>query len=313
LIPLSVEGGPIRYDVQTSEQSIKNSIGRGLAWLTQNFNASANPVMGQSPYYGLYGVERIGALGDKSALASVRWFDTGMQFITTSQGAGGNWSAQHGDVPNTAWAILFMTKSTAKSVRRIEIKKLGGGTLVGGRGLPTDLTSLTVAGGRVLVRPMNGAIEGMLAVLEDARAQNADSALAGLVARYQKEGPRLLRPYKDRFRRLLSDRDPGVRKVAAWALGHTADLDATPALISALEDRDDGVVAEARAGLQILSRKIDGYGPAEGASAAEKHEAAKKWLAWYDEARPPDVVSREEDAVSQPGPAKSVAKPGGTR
>ncbi len=68
---------------------------------------------------------------------------------------------------------------------------------------------------------MNGAIEGMLAVLEDPRAQNADAALSGLVARYQKEGPAALKPHKDRFRKLMSDRDPGVRSVAAWALART--------------------------------------------------------------------------------------------
>ena len=84
---------------------------------------------------------------------------------------------------------------------------------------------------------MNGAVEGMLAVLEDPRAENADSALAGLVARYQADGPAVLRPYKDRFRKLLTDRDPGLRQVAAWALARTGDLDVVPALIDALVDR----------------------------------------------------------------------------
>ena len=48
---------------------------------------------------------------------------------------------------------------------------------------------MTVAGGRVVSRPMNGAIEGMLAVLEDPRAEQADAAVAGLVDRYYREGP----------------------------------------------------------------------------------------------------------------------------
>ena len=59
------------------------------------------------------------------------------------------------------------------------IKRLGAGTLLGGRGLPKDLASMTVAGGRVVSRPMNGAIEGMLAVLEDTRAEQADTAVQG--------------------------------------------------------------------------------------------------------------------------------------
>ncbi len=129
---------------------------------------------------------------------------------------------------NTVWAILYLTKSTAKSIKRVVIKKLGAGTLLGGRYLPKDLTSMTVAGGRIMSRPMNGAVEGMLAVLEDPRAQNADTAVSGLIERYQSEGPDVLRPFKDRFRKMLTDRDPGVRQVAAWALARTGDLDVVP-------------------------------------------------------------------------------------
>ncbi|MFO0909623.1 MAG: hypothetical protein U0794_14915 [Isosphaeraceae bacterium] len=43
--------------------------------------------------------------------------------------------------------------------------------------------------------------------------------LAGIIQRYRVEGPGVLRPHKDRFRKLLTDRDPGLRKVAAWSLG----------------------------------------------------------------------------------------------
>src|SRR5690606_8396460 len=109
-----------------------------------------------------------------------------------------------------------------------EIERLGAGTLVGGRGLPQDLTSLTIAGGRVLVRPMNGAIDEMLAVLEDPRAEQANEALAGLIERYHMEGPAVLRPHKARLRKLLGDPDAGTRAVAAWGLGRTGDLDVAP-------------------------------------------------------------------------------------
>src|SRR5262249_51621678 len=158
----------------------------------------------------------------------------------------GHWASQHGDTPNTVWALLFLTKSTAKSVKKFEIKRLKAGTLLGGRGLPEDLSSLTIAQGRVVVRPMNGAVEGMLDVLAAPRTTNADSALAGLLQKSQAQGPRALRPHKDRFRKLLNDRDPGVRRVAAWSLGRTGDLDVVPALIAALRDGDETVVAEAR-------------------------------------------------------------------
>ena len=115
---------------------------------------------------------------------------------------------------------------------------------------------MTVAGGRVVSRPMNGAIEGMLAVLEDPRAEQADAAVAGLVDRYYREGPDALRPFKARFRKMLSDRDPGVRRVAAWALAHTGDLDVVPALIDALDrPRRRDVVDAARLGLQLSAAR----------------------------------------------------------
>ena len=57
-----------------------------------------------------------------------------------------------------------------------------------------------------------------------------------MVDRYYKEGPDALRPFKVRFRKMLSDRDVGVRRVAAWALAHTGDLDVIPQLIDVLVD-----------------------------------------------------------------------------
>ena len=157
----------------------------------------------------LYGVERIGALAEKQTLGRVDWYTKGREFIRSTQQPDGSWNGQHGVEMNTVWAMLFLTKSTAKTIQKITIQRLGAGTLLGGRELPKDLTSMTVAGGRVVSRPMNGAIEGMLAVLEDPRAEQADAAVAGLVDRYYTEGPDALRPFKVRFRKMLSDRDVG--------------------------------------------------------------------------------------------------------
>ena len=78
----------------------------------------------------------------------------------------------------------------------------------------------------MLAQPMNGAIESMLSVLEDPRAEQADSALAGLVGRYRVEGAAVLRPHRERFRKLLAeDPDPGIRGVAAWALAQDGGSD----------------------------------------------------------------------------------------
>jgi hypothetical protein len=295
LTPVGTDANaPGRYRPETPVAAMNAGISRGIAWISSRFNPSAKEIMGQSAYYGLYGIERLGALGDRDTIGGVDWFTRGREFIAATQRGDGGWTDQHGDAPNTSWAILFLTRSTAKSLHRIEVKRLGAGMLLGGRGLPKDLSSLTVASGRVLARPMSGAVEGMLAVLEDPRAENADGALAGLIARYETEGPSVLEPFIPRFRKLLSDRDPGIRSAAAWSLGRTGRLDVAPDLIGALADSDETVVSQARAGLQILSRKIDGYGPPPGADEEARRAAAVRWMSWYREA------SRTEGVATDP-------------
>ena len=284
----------------TSITHLDQAISRGLAWIAGNFEPKNVTITGQSANYGLYGIERIGALGDRQTIGKVDWFAKGRDFLQATQGADGSWLGAHGTEMNTVWGILFLTKSTAKTIRRITIHpKLGAGTLLGGRELPKDLTSMTVAGGRVVSRPMNGAIEGMLAVLEDPRAEQADAAVAGMVERYYVEGAVALRPFKVRFRKMLFDRDYGVRRVAAWALAHTGDLDVVPALLDAMvvANEDEDVVTAIRLGLQLLSRKIGGMGPPTPSSSDERLAAARKWREWYQAIKPLDLEGQDGDVV----------------
>jgi len=299
LIPLNVSASRATYEIVNAPAKIEPAVRRGLGWLSSAFTTSANSaIIGPSIYYGLYGIERIGALADRNSLGRVNWFEQGRQYILSSQQSDGSWNSTHGQTPNTVWSLLFLMRSTAKTLQRIEIKRLGAGTLLGGRGLPSDLTSLTVAGGRVVSRPMNGAVEGMLAVLEDPRARNADGALAGLITRYQAEGPAVLKPLEDRFRKLLTDRDPGLRQVAAWALSRIGKLDVVPDLCDALLDDDPAVVEVARLGLRLLSRKIDGLGPPPGATREQRAEAARRWREWYEKTRPLNLEGQDDDPTS---------------
>ena len=313
LTPLVTDAMREGFKPSTSGASVDAAIKRGIAWLSANFAPNNPALAGQSPYYMLYGVERIGALAEKQTLGKVDWYTKGSDFIRTTQHSDGTWHAQHGIDMNTVWSILFLVKSTAKSIQKITIRKLGAGTLLGGRELPKDLSSLTVAGGRVVSRPMNGAIEGMLAVLEDPRAEAADAAVAGMVDRYYKEGPETLRPFKARFRKMLSDKDVGVRGVAAWALAHTGDLDVIPRLIDVLvtPNEDDEVVGAARMGLLLLSRKIDGFGPPSPSTADERKAAAHKWREWFEAIRPLDLDDHDEGTKAAPpgAPAAPASSP----
>jgi hypothetical protein len=317
LSELVPEGPAADYKPSTSITQVAQAINRGIAWIGVNFAPGNLAVVGQTPYYMFYGIERIGALGDRQTIGRVDWYARGKEFIQSTQKGEGYWVGIHGIEMNTVWATLFLTKSTAKTIRRIKIAaKLGGGTLLGGRELPKDLTSMTVAGGRVVSRPMNGAIEGMLAVLEDPRAEQAEAAVAGLVDRYYVEGPDALRPYKIRFRKMLTDRDPGVRRVAAWALAHTGDLDVVPHLINAMvvANEDEDVVTSIKLGLLLLSRKIQGFGPPTPSSVEQRKIAAQKWQDWYQAIRPLDALAQDEDPVPAAAPSKPApsAPPSGS-
>jgi hypothetical protein len=300
------------YKLSVSRGDIDRAVDRGLAWIGSHFKPGDNNAMGDSNYYGLYGVERIGALINKDRIGGVNWYDVGRQFVTSSQEKDGHFVAGHGDTPNTSWAILFMVKSTKIAIRIHANLKLGKSLLIGGRELPKDLTAMTVAGGRVVVRPMNGAVEKMLGVLEDPGVDDATEAQAGMLARYDKEGSKALRPHKDRFRRMLANPDQGVRRFAAWALARTGDIDVVPDLINALDDsampteelKDKAVMFEAKNGLQLLSRKIDNtFGPPQEATPDQRREAMKKWRAWYQSVRPVDQTGLDE--VAEPDATSS--------
>ncbi len=313
MIPITVDGQPAdsRYKVETKSAEIKQGVARGLSWLTSNFKTDTSPIMGQSPYYALYGIERLTALGGGSktpVLGDIKWYERGLDLILSAQKPTGAWEAQHDSVPNTCWAILFSVKATTISIKKIEIRKLGRGQLKPGEGLPSDLNNVEVIGGQLVAKPMGGAIEGMLKVLEDPRSDNADAALNGLVSRYQAEGPKVIRPLKDRFRKLLRDQDGSIRKIAAWFLGRTGDLDVAPDLIKALMDRDDEVMIEARTGLLVLSRKFEGFGPPDKATDEQKQEAAKKWRDWFESVKPPDLDA-PVDILPVPAPSAGPAAP----
>jgi hypothetical protein len=308
LTELKPESPSSDYTVATSNAKIDQAVRSGMAWIGANFAPASTSLTGPSPFYGLYGLERVAAFAERETMGRVDVLEKGRAYIRSTQKPNGSWSSPpYADEMNTVWAILNLTKSTAKSLQRIAVKRLGAGTLVGGRYLPKDLTSMTVAGGKIMSRPMNGAVEGMLAVLEDPRAQNADTAVSGLVERYFQEGPAALQPFRDRFRRLLTDRDPGLREVGAWALARLGELDVIPELIAVLTDPDERVVEAARTGLQLLSRKIDGPGPLNPSTPEQRAEAARQWRAWYASIRPLDADAEDAAGRPKPEPARPAA------
>ncbi len=293
LTPVDPELRTLKYRPALRNRVIEESARRGAAWIARNFDPSMrSAAIGPSAAYALYGIERLVAFNEDLPWRSeaLRWYQLGANYllqIQASNGAfGGGARNSYGPTANTCWGVLFLSQATTKAVKRRR-GGLGAGTLIGGRGLPADLDNLVEAGGRIFVRPLEGAIDGLLGVLEDPRNLEADRAYAGIVEQYDRQGPEAIRPYRDRFIGLLDDPDPGIRQVAIWALARSEDLKAVPPLIKVLrEDRDPRVTIAASVGLRLISRKIEGFGLQAHSPRAERQRIAALWDGWFESINP---------------------------
>ncbi|HKI18768.1 MAG TPA: hypothetical protein VKA15_12855 [Isosphaeraceae bacterium] len=72
------------YHPTTTNAQIDAAVRRGLGWISANFNPASLPAVGQTPYYMLYGIERIGALADRDKIGRVDWYERGRAYITST-------------------------------------------------------------------------------------------------------------------------------------------------------------------------------------------------------------------------------------
>ena len=113
------------YEVSTSFAQIDQAAKKGMAWLGGNYTTTQPSLIGQSIYYGLYGIERVAAFADRQTMGRVDLLEKGRAFIKSAQKPDGSWSVlPYSDEMNTVWAVLFLTKSTAKSIKRVASKRL---------------------------------------------------------------------------------------------------------------------------------------------------------------------------------------------
>jgi hypothetical protein len=85
---------------------------RGIAWLTQRFTVSTNPMLGGWNYYYLYGLERLGAFTGIARLGDHDWYGEGAAVLVEQQTEKGSW-LNGSDLSDTCFAILFLRRATA--------------------------------------------------------------------------------------------------------------------------------------------------------------------------------------------------------
>lgn len=243
---------------------------------------------GGYPHYFVYALERYQSFREvyrpRSMTESADWYDEMARHLIASQDSDGTWgtTSDHLTGPQaTAFAVLFFVRSTKKSIDR-----MGGGTLVGGRGLPTDATDLRLQGGRIVAKPLAGPAEELLSMMEDPSSPDYLRAVEGFREMAAAAPSEEINQHAETLRRLAGGSEPEARIAAVRALGYTRDLDNVPTLIYALTDPDTRVVLEAMESLRRISRKFTGFRIEGGLSESARLAAIERWKAWYLSIRP---------------------------
>jgi HEAT repeat protein len=163
---------------------------------------------------------------------------------------------------------------------------LGEGTLLSGRGLPSNLSRAKMRNGQLIVEEVRTKVDELLTMIDDdegALDELARDPSQLVVDKVDEQSAR-------RLQQLVRGGEPEVRLLAVRALSRTGDLDYVPSLLHALTDPDRRVVLEARDGLKFVSRKFKGFGPPDDFTEQQRYQAADAWKTWYKSLRPDAVL-----------------------
>ena len=280
LRPAGQSAGPARRirPQRTNIGKLGAAIDGGHRWMEKNYEINFSIKV----YYYLYGLERYKSFQETfegTSDESPKWYNDGYKFLAGDQKEDGSWQGYCGAECDTAFATLFLLRSTKKSLGR----GLGEGTLFSGRGLPSNLSRAKMRNGQLIVEQIHTKVDELLSMIDDKDAAVLDELARDpsqlVVAQVDEQSAR-------RLQQLVRGGEPEVRLLAVRALGRSGNLNYVPSLLYALTDPDRRVVLEARNGLQFISRSFKGYGPPDEFTDQQRYEALDKWKNWYKSIRP---------------------------
>jgi hypothetical protein len=261
-----------------SNAQIMETIAQAHDWMEDNYAID----IGLRRYYYLYALERYKSFQEVlegEVVEEPKWYNDGYQFLAKDQKSDGSFSGYCGPVCDTAFATLFLLRSTQKSIRI----DLGEGTLLSGRGLPSNLARAKMRNGELIIEQVHTKVDQVLSMIDEEDEGALDELSRDptqlIVDKVEEKSAR-------RFQQLVRGGEPEVRLLAVRTLGRTGNLDYAPSLLYALTDPDRRVVLEARNGLRFISRNFDGFGPPDNFTEQQRYEAADAWENWYKSLRP---------------------------
>lgn len=266
--------------------ALRRACAAGDRWFDKNFRP--NNENQTWTYYYLYGLERYKSFKEfveGQTDAEPAWYNTGVEYLQQNQKASGVWTnfSSYGDGIDTAFAVLFLVRSTQKTIKKVTQEE---GILIGGKGLPKNLANARLVDGKVVTPQMVKDVEDFLQLLKDTEHKEFDPlALAGSLSLDEDLTKRTSQIA--RLRELVTAVDFGARLTAVKTLARAGELDNVPALVYALSDPDPNVVREAREGLRFVSRRLQGVGPVSGKPTPQEIETEQaKWKEWLRSIRP---------------------------
>lgn len=236
--------------------------------------------------YYLYALERYHAFrevrqGDLNP--EPKWYEDGVTWLEGAQKRPGVWNSSCGEACDTAFAVLFLIRSTQKSLQ----KGIGEGALVSGRGLPKNLSGARLRGGQVVVDIDPVGVADFFALMEAGQADRLDALAGDPTALVVGD---MTADDAERVEQVLRTGEPSARLVAARALGRIARLDSAPALLYGLTDPDRRVALASRDALRAVARRPDGFGMPDDFNDDQRYAALEQWKRWYLALRPEAIL-----------------------
>ncbi len=258
---------------------------KGNAWMERNFNPITTAA--DHFHYYLYALERYAAfkeLAENKSLESPPWYSKVATIMLEKQTADGSWLGTNGAQVDTAYTVLFLTRSTRRSFEKWKAPNIfDGGNLRGGRGLPKSTDDIRIEDGNIVSLSEMGSAEQLIERLED--LQNTDEETLGQLAELSiADVENLLKRNKSKIKKMVGHEVAAQRFAAVELLGKSGDVSNAPALIYALTDPDHDVAEAAQKALLRLTRQLKPEPlpkPEDAGFERKMTLLVNRWRDWY--------------------------------